>query len=204
MGGMLRTEVAFLRAVNVAGHASLRMTDLRRVFEVAGCKNARTYIQSGNVLFQSTRAASAALRRRIETGLAELVGQPVAIAYRTLEELRHVFAAAPFHSLEGDPDVKLYVSFLVVAPKKLPALPIESRKESLEVVGITKREVFVVSRRFKGRFGFPNNFVEKELAATATSRNWNTVRKIVAMAEGPGGGDGDASPIPHAPRRSPR
>ena len=52
------TYIAFLRAINVAGHASLKMTDARDAFAAAGCRNVRTYIQSGNVLFEVPRRAN--------------------------------------------------------------------------------------------------------------------------------------------------
>ena len=178
----MTTEVAFLRAVNVAGHASLKMTALRRVFESAGCTNVRTYIQSGNVIFDAPRATSAAIRQRIGRGLDKLVGEEVAVAYRTLRELLRAADAAPFASLEEKGDIKLYVGFLIARPRKAPTLPLSFPKDGLELTQLARREVFVVSRKVKGRYGFPNNLIEKELDVPATTRNWNTVKKIIALA----------------------
>jgi uncharacterized protein (DUF1697 family) len=178
----LSCEVAFLRAVNVAGHGSLKMSDLRRVFESAGCKNVRTYIQSGNVVFEPPGKGSSTLRPRVARSLARLLGKDVVVTYRGVRDLQRTLAAAPFGSLEVEPDVKLYVGFLAAEPKSVPVFPLASAKDGLEVIKMTKREVFVVSRKVKGRYGFPNGLIEKEFAVPATTRNWNTVRKIVALA----------------------
>jgi len=178
----LSSEVAFLRAVNVAGHSSLKMSDLRRVFESAGCKNVRTYIQSGNVVFEPPGKRSSALRPRVARSLARLLGEDVVVTYRGVRDLQRTLVAAPFGSLDGEPDVKLYVGFLAAEPKSVPVLPLASARDGLEVIKMTNRDVFVVSRKVKGRYGYPNGLIEKEFAVPATTRNWNTVRKIVALA----------------------
>jgi len=178
----LSSEVAFLRAVNVAGHLSLKMSDLKRVFESAGCKNVRTYIQSGNVIFQPPEAGGSAVRLRVQRSLARLLGEDVFLTYRGVRDLQRTLAEAPFGSLEVEPDVKLYVGFLAAEPKSVPVLPLASAKDGLEVIKMTKREVFVVSRKVKGRYGFPNGLIEKEFVVPATTRNWNTVKRIVALA----------------------
>lgn len=181
----MKNEVAFLRAVNVGGRASVKMVDLVRVFESAGCRNVRTYIQSGNILFQSYDIQGQTLRLRVQKSLRTLLGQDVLVAYRTVRELQGVLAAAPFGGLETDPDVKLYVGFLIDKPDHAPVLPLSLPKEGLEIIRISKLDVFGVSRKVKGRFGFPNAWIEKEFAVPATTRNWTTVSKIVALATEP-------------------
>jgi len=180
----MASEIAFLRAVNVGGRATLAMSAIRRIFESAGCPDVRTYIQSGNVIYRAPRSAGAALRRRIGRDLAGHIGHEVGVAYRAVRDLQRASDAAPFHSMEDDPDVKLCVGFLIATPKRMPRLPLSSPRDGLEVTRMTKREVFVVSRSIKGRYGFPNNLIEKGLGVPATTRNWNTVRKILALATG--------------------
>ena len=177
-------HAAFLRAVNVAGHAVVRMEDLRRAFEEAGCREVRTVIQSGNVLFAAPERGLDALKGRIRHNLEMLLGStPVAI-YRTADELRILAASDPFGGAEAGPDVKLYVALLAEPPKKHPVLPLVVAKEGLEVVGFVGLDAFIVSRRVKGRFGFPNLLVEKALGVEATTRNWNTVLKIAKLVAG--------------------
>ena len=175
--------VAFLRAINVGGHAVVRMTDLRDAFAAAGCKGVRTYIQSGNVVFESPSDDTAGLFERIRARLRDLLGAEPEVLFRTAREVEKLVAGNPFGALMTKPDVKLYVAFLAQKPRKKPAFPLRSAPEALEVIAMKGREVFIVSRRKKnGLYGFPNGFIEKALGVPATSRNWNTVTKIVAFA----------------------
>ena len=75
-------------------------------------------------------------------------------------------------------------AFLGAPPSRAPALPLVSTKDGLELFRIEERDALVISRRLKnGRFGFPNLFVERELEVAATSRNWNTITRILAAQE---------------------
>jgi uncharacterized protein (DUF1697 family) len=175
--------VAFMRAINVAGHQSVRMTDLRNVFSAAGCRNVTTFIQSGNVLFDSPGRGIPAILRKLRSHLRRLVGDEPDVFLRSTAEIGAMMARAPFKKVRAGADVKLYVVFLSQAPQHRPRLPLVVTKEALEILAIAGREVFVVSRRKKnGSFGFPNAFVEKEIGVSATSRNWTTVTKIAALA----------------------
>jgi uncharacterized protein (DUF1697 family) len=177
------TYIAFLRAINVAGHAIVKMTDLRDTFAAAGCKNVRTYIQSGNVVFESPAGKSTATFAKIRAKLRDLIGSEPDVMFRTVSELEAIVKAAPFKSVIAEPLIKLYVVFLAEKPRLKPTLPLISEKEALEAISLKNLEVFIVSRRKpNGFFGFPNNFIEKELGIIATSRNWSTVTKIVDFA----------------------
>jgi uncharacterized protein (DUF1697 family) len=92
----VNTWVAFLRAINVAGHGTVKMTDLREAFEAAGCRNVRTYIQSGNVLFEHPAKSATGFDRRIAARLLDLMGWEVFVMFRTARELQETFKAAPF------------------------------------------------------------------------------------------------------------
>jgi uncharacterized protein (DUF1697 family) len=184
----MTTYVAFLRAINVAGHATVRMTDLRDVFAAAGCQGVRTYIQSGNVLFDAPKGTAAAVFERVLCRLRELLGHEPGIMFRTAREIEQLVASDPFQGYRAEPDVKLYVAFLSQKAPTTPRFPWHLPAESLEAIGMKGREVFVVSRRKKnGFYGFPNNFIEKELGVSATSRNWNTLTKLAAFARAEAG-----------------
>src|SRR5712675_1336554 len=83
-GNQMIRYVAFLRAINVAGQKLIKMEELARIFTAAGLKNARTYIQSGNVIFDSSSANAVALRKKIENALLNVLGFEVIVMLRPL------------------------------------------------------------------------------------------------------------------------
>jgi uncharacterized protein (DUF1697 family) len=176
--------VAFMRAINVAGHAIVKMDDLKSAFTASGCVRVRSYIQSGNVVFDGpTGKAATALFESVRSGLRELLGSDPGIMFRTVRDVERIVSSAPFLRFETEARLKLYVVFLARKPTVRPAFPLRSDKEALDAIAMTNREVFIVSRQKKnGFYGFPNNFIEKALGVPATSRNWSTVTRIVALA----------------------
>lgn len=180
------THVAFLRAINVGGHAIIKMADLKRAFEDAGAGNVQTYIQSGNVIFDApnSKSAQTKLFKAIESRLDSLMDKRIDIMYRTSDELNRMIESNPFKSIDTRKDLKLYVAFLSGGPEQKPKLPLRSDKDGIEIIQISGADVFVVSHPVgKGRYGVPNLLVEKEFGCPATSRNWNTVQKIVMKME---------------------
>jgi uncharacterized protein (DUF1697 family) len=181
----MNKHAAFLRAINVAGHAKIKMSVLGQVFIEAGCKTVRTYIQSGNILFETPEKDVDSCIQKIQDKLCELIGTEATVIYRTLHEIENIMRTAPFKDIEPGTDAKLYVTFLSRKPRQTPALPLLSSKEALEVVKVTNLEIFIVSRKKKnGFYGFPNNFIEKEFGVPATTRNWTTVTKIAKLLSG--------------------
>ena len=180
----MSTYIAFMRAINVAGHSVVKMDALRGAFAAAGCRNPRTYIQSGNVIFESSTSAETILRT-LPGNLASVLGAEPVIFLRTFEEVAGLVKSNPFRAFKSESKAKLYVAFLAEQPRAQPHFPLLQPKEGLEAFGMNGREVFIVSRpNPAGFYGFPNNFIEKELKVSATSRNWNTLTKIVAFARG--------------------
>ncbi len=176
--------VAFVRAINVAGHASVKMNDLKEAFAAAGCKDVRTYIQSGNVVFNASEPDANGVFESVRNRLRRLVTGEPTVMFRRLQEVRRVVRGNPFKDLSIGSDVKLYVAFLSRKPRNKPSFPFRAPKEALEVIGMKNLDVFIVSRRKdNGFYGFPNNFIEKELGVLATSRNWSTVNKIAELAD---------------------
>ena len=165
----------------------IRMEELARIFRDHGYKNVRTYIQSGNVIFDSSANNSASLAKKLERQLAQELGYAVTVIVRKLSELALMVRRNPFKKVANEPDVMmLYVTFLAGEPQNQPRIPLLFSSENLEVVAITDQSAFVVARRKKdGRGGFPNAIIEKQFAVSATTRNWSTVKKIVLVAEQP-------------------
>jgi uncharacterized protein (DUF1697 family) len=176
----MQTDVAFMRAINVGGRAIVKMTDLQDAFASVGCKNVRTYIQSGNVVFDVREDHAPALFLKIPRMLRDALAVEPMVMFRTARELERLVKADPFKKVEPEPSAKLYVTFLSQKPQGNVSFPLVSVKEALEAVAMKNLDVLTVSRRKKnGFYGFPNNFIEKELGVSGTSRNWSTLTKIV-------------------------
>jgi uncharacterized protein (DUF1697 family) len=178
------TYVAFIRAINVAGRGIVRMTDLQKAFAAAGCRNVRTVIQSGNVLFEAAQRSAPRTFRQVRAALRKLLDTEPEIVFRTLEDLERIARGDPFKRFAANRALKFYVVFLAQAPALRPKLPVVSEKEAVEAIALKDSDVFIVSRRKKnGFYGFPNGIVEAEFGVPATSRNWSTVTKIIALAQ---------------------
>ncbi len=90
--------IAFLRAINVAGHARVRMSALTGAFAAAGCTGVRTYIQSGNVIFEAPEENTAAVFQRVRLKLRDLLGEKPGVLFRTVRQVERIVSGAPFKS----------------------------------------------------------------------------------------------------------
>jgi len=175
--------IAFLRGINVSGQKLIKMEDLKRMLTSFGLKNVKTYIQSGNIIFESTEADSGKLVQKIGKGLRKELDYDVPVILRTVAEMETLVLSNPFKTFKPNLDEKWYVTFMAESPLQKPKLPVFSVKEDVEVFKITKQDAFCISHRKNGSFGFPNLIIEKELKVVATTRNWSTVSKLTALAK---------------------
>ena len=174
-------QVAFLRAVNVAGHPRVTIDRLSAAFVSAGCLNVTTHLQSGNVIFEPPAGTASALSG-IRTRLQRVLGEEPMLAVRSAGQMRRLVSVGFPGGVHPSPAVKCYVAFLFRPARAAAACPIVSPRDALEIRAIRGRHAFVVSRRKpNGFFGLPNNFVEAALGIPATTRNWSTVTKIAEL-----------------------
>ena len=179
-----QTYVAFLRGVNVGGKKTIRMKQLAEVLTAAGFRNVRTFIASGNVIFEVAAKDPARIARKMEKHLLNALGFEITVIIRNVDELRAIIKRNPFKKPKPSADEMLFVTFLASPPPVKPRLPLRSKTENMEVIALTDGAAFIVARRKKtGWFGFPHTFAEKEFGVPTTTRNWTTVVKIVAAAE---------------------
>jgi len=164
--------VALLRAINVGGTGKLAMKDLAALCTGLGFSNVRTYIQSGNVVFES-RKAEEAVRKAFEAALTEVLGKPADVAVRMAAEMAMVAVSNPFM---GAPAAKVGIAFFNRPLPKSASREIVIRGE--EVVGIGPRVVYIYFPDGMGRskLDLPKHW------GPATIRNMNTVARLTAMA----------------------
>lgn len=160
--------VAFLRGINVGGNNLIPMAALKATCESAGLTDVRTYLQSGNVLFTTTRKDPA---RLIEKAL-EL---DVTVIVRTIDELRAVIAKNPFEDEAKTDPGRLVVVFLEREPSAKLDWP------GPEVIKPAGRELYIYYPDGQGRSKLTNAYIEKKLGMRGTARNWNTVTKLLTL-----------------------
>ena len=158
------------------------MEDLRKSFEGMGFKNVRTLIASGNVLFETSASDSGKLAQKIEAGLKKSFGFPVDVILRSLEEIQRILISNPFKDIKVTPEIRLYVSFLTDKPKTPLKLPYESPQKDFRILRTSEREVFSVSMPApRGRStGNLMTTIEKAFGKKITTRNWNTIARILS------------------------
>jgi uncharacterized protein (DUF1697 family) len=166
--------VAFLRAINVGGNTLIRMADLKEMFEAAGLENVQTYIQSGNVIFESSTADVASLEKQLERGLEKSTGKRIPLFVRTMREVRAIAGKSPF---TADGEQIVHVVFLAQKPDKKQQQALLALKSEADDFVVKGREVFNL-RRDREKSIFSNNFIEKMLKMPATTRNLTTIIKI--------------------------
>lgn len=176
--------VGLLRGINVNGHRTIRMEDLRALVTDLGYSDVRTYIQSGNVLFRSGEACGAdEAGRALERGIAQRFGLDVAVVVVTEAELAGIAAGNPFVQ-EGVEERTLYVTVLAQPPQpdRVGAIAAEAAlPDRFAVVG---RCIYVHCPNGYHRTKLSNAFFEARLGGPATTRNWNTVMRLARLVAG--------------------
>jgi uncharacterized protein (DUF1697 family) len=177
------TYIAMLRGINVSGHKPVKMELLRKSFERLKCANVKTYVQSGNVIFEAPRDSIARLQEKIEKQIERDFSISVPVVIRTAQELADIVQRNPFPADPAIDQSKLHVSFLS-APCP------DSRSESLgplagpgERFQISGREVYLYCPNGYGISKLSNTAIEKKLGVRATTRNWKTTNALLAMAQ---------------------
>jgi uncharacterized protein (DUF1697 family) len=179
----LAAIICLLRAVNVGGHAPIRMADLKATFESVGFSPVHTVLQSGNVVLGAKSAKlaeiSATIARAIET---DLKLRPDVIL-RTPSELRAIVKANPFpRETQKDPG-HLLVQFLAGPADKSAKAKLEALAKAPEKFVIGEREVYIHYANGAGRSKLGGTAMDKALGTRGTARNWNTVLKLLGLAE---------------------
>ncbi|MEX0905099.1 MAG: DUF1697 domain-containing protein [Balneolaceae bacterium] len=173
---------ALLRGINVGGYRKIKMNDLCDIFLTAGLKNITTYIQSGNVIFDSPETDTSRLKHEIETSLEKTAGFHATVLIRTIPELENIIYENPFEGRVTDRH-KLYVTFFKVEPSPDKQQELLSYRNDVEEFTVRKRELYsLIDKKTSQKPLFSNNFIEKHFGMPATTRNWKTVNNILNLA----------------------
>lgn len=171
MSGKVNAYVALLRAVNVGGTGKLAMAELKAMCEAAGFLSVRTYIASGNVVFQSPKT-EVQVKAALEAALSTYAGKPVGVMVRTAADMASVLAHNPFSKMPGN---RTLAYFLDARPSA----------EALETVtNQTSEQLRLGLREIYGYYpdGIGNSKLKIPAAKNGTARNMNTIAKLSQMA----------------------
>ncbi|MBD0331468.1 MAG: DUF1697 domain-containing protein [Chitinophagaceae bacterium] len=172
--------VAFLRGINVGGHKKVPMEQLRKCLEATGLKKVKTLLASGNVIFETGKSDIQSLNKKIASSLKEEFGFDIPLIIRTAEQIQKLVQRNPFKSIKVDSNTRLYVTFLNNKPRTYPKLPYVTPEGDFTILEITDGEVLSVLRLTPGMGTTDSmNILEKEFGRDVTTRNWNTVIKLL-------------------------
>jgi uncharacterized protein (DUF1697 family) len=175
--------VSMLRAVNVGGHNKIKMDALRTLYESLKLREPQSYVQSGNVVFKTDERDLVRLTKKIENAIERTFGFRPDMVLRTSSDLRDVVAKNPFAKRRDIEPGKLQVHFLASDPgaeARANVLKIKTDPEELCIYG---RELYIYFLNGMGQSKLSWAAVNKALKTPGTARNWNTVTKLLEMAE---------------------
>jgi len=176
-------QIGLLRAVNVGGHNKVAMGDLRELLAGLGMQDARSLLQSGNLVFRSDGCTAKQLERVLEDAAAKHLGLKTEFFIRTANEWKALIAGNPFpEEAQSDPS-HLLVIFMKEAPDRADVAALQRAITGRELVRAKGRHAYVFYPDGVGRSRLTIALVEKKLGTRGTGRNWNTVLKLGALAE---------------------
>lgn len=174
--------IGILRGINVGGHRKIVMADLKQLLEKLGLQNITTYIQSGNVLFSSTMSQKDA-EKAMKKAVHNKYGYDVPVLVRTVNYFHSLVDHNPYLE-DGNMDIKqLYVAFLSETPKKNAIEKLESIDFDNDKFTIIGNAVFICYNTKSSNSKLTTNIIENKLNVIATSRNWKTILKLIALSD---------------------
>ncbi|MDC9722864.1 MAG: DUF1697 domain-containing protein [Urechidicola sp.] len=173
--------IALLRGINVGGHKKILMADLKELLINEGLNNVQTYIQSGNVIFESDENQTT-LSKNISTYIYKEYQFEVPVLIKTVAEWEVALNNNPFLKDDSEVDIKkLYVTFLSDTPTKENAKNLLELDYSPDKFALQDNLIYSYYPNGSGKSKMTINIFEKKLKVSATSRNWNTINKLFEL-----------------------
>ena len=184
------TYISMLRGINVSGQKMIKMTELKVLYESLRLNNVATYIQSGNVIFQSKEKDPVSLGDAIEKAIERTFGFSVTVVLRQPAEFQRVINKCPFLGSAKIDESRVYVTFLKSRPASalVKAMALVPNKSN-DTYQISGNEIYLHCPDGYGKTMLSIAFFEKYLKVPATTRNWKTVQTLLAMSSAPGRND---------------
>ena len=163
------------------------MVDLRSSFEKMGFQHVSTYIQSGNIIFSAKQVQEGVIEQTISQYLKKDFGFEVPIIVLAKDTLEKIIAGNPFTKHPDKDATFMHLTFLASTPGNFNNGEIEAKKLEGEEYYCTNKAIYLYCPKGYGNTKLNNNFFEKKLQVTATTRNWRTTNKLLEIARNPEG-----------------
>lgn len=175
---LMKTYISLLRGINVSGQKKIRMAELKGLYESLSFKNVQTYVQSGNVVFESEEQEVEKLTKSIEAQIEATFGFSVPVLIRSADDFKHVIESHPFAN--EDP-IRVLVTFLYERPEQSKWDELGLYKDKVDQFALGEQEIFLFCPGGYGRTKLSNTFFEKKLDVICTTRNWKSVNALYEM-----------------------
>ncbi len=175
--------ISMLRGVNLASYNRIKMDALRGLYKSLGLRDVQTYVQSGTVIFRAEERELPLLPKRIEDAIERSFGFRTDVIVRTSSELRDAIARNPFAGRRGIDPSKFLVTFLARDPDPAARDKVLKIKADPEELRIDGREIYIYFANGLARPKLSWLAIAKMLKSPGTGRNWNTVTRMLEIAE---------------------
>ncbi len=176
--------ICLMRGINVSGQKKIQMKELKKLFESLGYENITTYIQSGNILFETPLKNKENISKAIEAAISSTYNFEVPCLIITPEKLAYTIKNNPLLSSIKDAELKkIYISFLFHTPNEESLIKLFAFTPPQEKAIVQDDIVYLYYGNGAGRAKLNNNTIEKKLKTTATTRNWNTCNKLLELSK---------------------
>lgn len=178
----MKTYISILRGINVSGHKLIKIDALKKMFENLGYKNVQTYVQSGNIIFQSKENNTKNLEEVISSEIKDEFGFEVPVIVFNIKTLETIIQNNPFINDKHKDISSMHVTFLAEKPIQIDEETIVDKKDKVEEIEFTPQAIYLYCPNGYGNTKLNNNFLEKKLKVKATTRNWRTTNELLNLA----------------------
>ncbi|MYB49156.1 MAG: DUF1697 domain-containing protein [Dehalococcoidia bacterium] len=178
MENLMRTYVVLLRGVMPYGRNKVPMATLRAILSEAGLRDVQTYIQTGNVIARS-ELKRAEIETLVHDAIRERIGANISAIARTAEQFKVIFEKNPFANVDN---TRVYFSLFRKCPSREQRENFLLTDFSPDTVQLIDDTLYTLYNTEHSDSKFTNNFFEKQLKVISTSRNFNTMSKLVELS----------------------
>lgn len=175
----MKTYIALLRGINVGGHKKVPMAELRELLTKSGLENVSTYIQTGNIIFQTLEKDISILEESIKKNILNHFGFEISVLVKTRQDLKRIFDASPFSEEKKKAS---YFTMLHDTPDEDLVKEASEKVYEGEEYQIINDCLYFYCEKGYGQAKFNMNFFERKLKTSATSRNYNTMVKLLSLS----------------------